>query len=159
MAYSSCDIRNVCLVGPSGAGKTQLTEALLHAGGAVSEMGSVTQGNTVSDYTAREREQGHSEFTSVCHLDHGGIHVNLIDTPGYRDFYGRALSVLPAAETAAIVISDLLSAPPDLSQDARRRASRATGIPLANIVCGCQNTISIFKANIFWFKNIMCLAL
>ena len=105
MAYSSCDIRNVCLVGPSGAGKTQLTEALLHAGGAVSEMGSVTQGNTVSDYTAREREQGHSEFTSVCHLDHGGIHVNLIDTPGYRDFYGRALSVLPAAETAAIVIS------------------------------------------------------
>ena len=95
----------IFLTGPSGAGKTQLTEALLHAGGAIPEIGSVTQGNTVSDYTAREREQGHSEFTSVCHLDHGGIHVNLIDTPGYRDFYGRALSVLPAAETAAIVIS------------------------------------------------------
>ena len=105
MGYSSCDIRNVCLVGPSGAGKTQLTEALLHAGGAIKEIGSVIKGSTVSDYTPPEREHGHSQFTSVCHLDHGGIHVNLIDTPGYRDFYARALSVLPAVETAAVVIN------------------------------------------------------
>ena len=105
MAYSTCDIRNVCLVGPSGGGKTQLTERLLHAGGAIAEPGSVDKGSTVSDYTDVEREQGHSQFTSICHLDHGGIHVNLIDTPGYRDFYGRALSVLPAVETAAIVIN------------------------------------------------------
>ncbi len=105
MAYATCDIRNVCLVGPSNAGKTQLAEALLHAGGAIAEAGSVDKGNTVSDYTARERELGHSQYTSICHLDHGGIHVNLIDTPGYRDFYGRALSVLPAAETAAVVIN------------------------------------------------------
>ncbi|MDH3805209.1 MAG: GTP-binding protein, partial [Gammaproteobacteria bacterium] len=105
MAYSSGDIRNVCLVGPSNAGKTQLTEALLCAGGAISECGSVDQGDTVSDFTKRERELGHSQFSSVCHFDHAGIHVNLIDTPGYRDFYGRALSVLPAAETAAVVIN------------------------------------------------------
>jgi elongation factor G len=105
MAYKSTDIRNVCLVGPSNAGKTQLTEALLHAGGKISEQGLVEKGNTVSDYTRRERELGHSQYVSVCHLDHGGIHVNLIDTPGYRDFYGRAISVLPAVETAAVVIS------------------------------------------------------
>ena len=105
MGYSSHDIRNVCLVGPSGGGKTQLTEALLHAGGAIGEQGSVIKGTTVSDFTPREREQGHSQFTSVCHLDHGGIHVNLIDTPGYRDFYARALTCLPAVETAAIVIN------------------------------------------------------
>ena len=105
MAYKSTDIRNVCLVGPSNAGKTQLTEALLHAGGQIPEQGLVEKGNTVSDYTPRERELGHSQYVSVCHLDHGGIHVNLIDTPGYRDFYGRAVSVLPAVETAAVVIS------------------------------------------------------
>ena len=104
MAYGTSDIRNVCLVGPGNAGKTQLTEALLHAGGAIPECGSVDQGNTVSDYTPREKQLGHSQFSAVCHLDHGGIHVNLIDTPGYRDFIGRALSVLPAAETAAVVI-------------------------------------------------------
>ena len=105
MPYSTADIRNVCLVGPSHAGKTLLTEALLHAGGKIKEKGSIENGTTVSDYTPREKETGHSQYNSVCHLDHEGIHVNLIDTPGYRDFYGRALSVMPAAETAAVVIN------------------------------------------------------
>ncbi len=105
MPYSTAEIRNVCLVGPSHAGKTLLTEALLHAGGKIDAKGAIEKGTTVSDYTPREKEIGHSQFNSVCHLDHEGIHVNLIDTPGYRDFYGRALSVMPAAETAAIVIN------------------------------------------------------
>ena len=105
MAYSTSDIRNVCLVGPSNAGKTQLAERLLHRGGAIAEYGSVDKGNTVSDFTEREKQLGHSQYPSICHLDHGGIHVNLIDTPGYRDFFGRAISVLPAAETAAVVIN------------------------------------------------------
>jgi elongation factor G len=105
MSYRSEEIRNICLVGASNAGKTQLAEALLFAGGAISQCGSVDRGDTVSDFTPRERQLGHSQYSSVCHLDHKGIHVNLIDTPGYRDFYGRALSVLPAADTAAVVIN------------------------------------------------------
>jgi elongation factor G len=105
MPYSTADIRNVCLVGPSHAGKTLLTEALLHAGGKIPEKGSIEKGTTVSDFTSREKEIGHSQYNSVCHLDHEGIHVNLIDTPGYRDFFGRALSAMPAAETAAVVIN------------------------------------------------------
>ena len=105
MTYKSEDIRNVCLVGPSNAGKTQLVEALLFAGGSIQQCGSVDRGDTVSDFTAREQALGHSQYSSICHLDHDGIHVNLIDTPGYRDFYGRALSVLPAADTAVCVIN------------------------------------------------------
>ena len=104
MAYTTADIRNVCLVGPGHAGKTQLAEALLAAGGAISHAGSVEKGDTVSDFSPKEKELGHSIYPSVCHLDHAGIHVNLIDTPGYRDFFGRAVSVFPAVETAAIVI-------------------------------------------------------
>ncbi|MCZ6642705.1 MAG: elongation factor G [Gammaproteobacteria bacterium] len=104
MSYTTVDIRNVCLVGPGHAGKTQLAEALLQAGGAIAKAGSVEGGDTVCDFTPREREAGHSLYPSVCHFTHSGIHVNLLDTPGYWDFYGRAVSVLPAAETAAIVI-------------------------------------------------------
>ncbi|MFQ5608643.1 MAG: elongation factor G [Woeseiaceae bacterium] len=105
MAYGSADIRNVCLVGPGNAGKTQLAEALLHAGGSIPKVGTVERGDTVADFPPRDRESGHSQFPAVCHRDHKGIHVNLIDTPGYRDFYGRALAVLPAADTAAVVIN------------------------------------------------------
>ena len=105
MSYGSDDIRNVCLVGPGNAGKTQLAEALLFAGGAIPRCGSVDRGDTVSDFLPREKQMGHSQYPAICHLDHHGIHVNLIDTPGYRDFYGRALSVLPAADTAAVVIN------------------------------------------------------
>ena len=105
MPYKSADIRNVCLVGPSNAGKTQLTEALLQAGGKISEQGLVEKGNTVSDYTSRERELGHSQYVSVCHLDHGGIHVNLIDTPGYADFVGDVHAAMRVADLAVFVVS------------------------------------------------------
>ena len=105
MSYGTEDIRNVCLVGPGNAGKTQLAEALLYVGGAIPKCGSVDRGDTVSDFTPRERQLGHSQYSSICHLDHKGIHVNLIDTPGYRDFFGRALSVMPAADTIAVVVN------------------------------------------------------
>jgi len=104
MAYQTADIRNVCLAGPSNAGKTTLVEALLKAGGSIQNCGEVERGNTVADFHPREREFGHSLHPAVCHLDHEGIHVNVVDTPGYPDFYGRALAVLPAVETAAIVV-------------------------------------------------------
>ncbi len=104
MAYQTADIRNVCLAGPSNAGKTTLVEALLKAGGAIQACGEVERGNTVADFHPREREFGHSLHPAVCHLDHEGIHVNVIDTPGYPDFFGRALAVLPAVETAAVVV-------------------------------------------------------
>ena len=121
MPYTLGDIRNVCLVGPSDSGKTTLTERLLEAGGKIETRGSVEKGDTVSDFTKGERAAGHSFYPSICHLDHGGIHVNLIDTPGYRDFYGRALAVLPAAETAAICIN----AEKGIEQDTRRMMKAA----------------------------------
>ena len=55
MAYTTADLRNLCLIGPGHAGKTQLIEALLSAGGAISHSGSIEEGDTVSDFNAKER--------------------------------------------------------------------------------------------------------
>ena len=104
MSYTTQDIRNVALAGHPAAGKTTLFEALLHAGGAIQTAGTVERGSTVSDFDPIEKERGHSLDVGIASTDHGGIHVNLIDTPGYPDFRGPALSALAAVETVAIVI-------------------------------------------------------
>lgn len=98
-------VRNIALVGHASSGKTTLAEELLALAGAIAAPGSIEKGNTVSDFTDQERKAGHSLDVSVCHLDHDGRLINLLDTPGYPDFVGRTLAVLPAVETAAIVIN------------------------------------------------------
>ncbi len=104
-AHNTRSIRNIAFVGHAGSGKTSLVEALLFKAGAIKSKGSVERKSTVSDFTEREQKSGHSLDAAVCHLEHDGATVNLLDTPGYPDFMGRALSILPAVETTAIVIN------------------------------------------------------
>ena len=104
-SYSTEDIRNIALVGHSGSGKTTLIESMLHRSGAISSAGTVEKGNTVSDFDAQEKAYKHSLNSTVVSMDYHGGHINLIDTPGYPDFMGRALAVLPAVETCAVVIN------------------------------------------------------
>lgn len=105
MSYSTQQIRNVALAGHAGAGKTTLFEALLHAGGAIPAAGSLERGTTVSDFDPMEKARGHSLNTALASTDHAGIHVNLIDTPGYADFRGPTLSAFSAVETVAVVVN------------------------------------------------------
>lgn len=98
-------IRTLALVGPSGAGKTSLAEALLQRSGAIGAQGSLERGTTVSDFDPLERRMQHSLNSAVLHLDHGGTRVHLIDTPGGADFLGQSLPALEAVETAAVVIN------------------------------------------------------
>ena len=104
MSYSTEQIRNVALAGHPGAGKTTLFEALLHAGGAVQTAGTIERGNTVSDFDPIEKQRGHSLDCAIASTDHAGIHLNLIDTPGYPDFRGPTLSALAAVETLAVIV-------------------------------------------------------
>lgn len=105
MPYTTDQIRNVALAGHPGAGKTTLFEALLHAGGAIPAAGSIERGTTVSDFDPMEKQRGHSLDVAIASTDHAGIHVNLIDTPGYPEFRGPALSALAAVETVAVVVA------------------------------------------------------
>jgi elongation factor G len=104
MPYSTDAIRNIALVGHTGCGKTTLTEALLHAAGTIAAPGSLERGSTVSDHDPLERKYQRSLYSSLVHIDHRDACIYLADTPGYPDFIGQAISVLPAADTAAVVI-------------------------------------------------------
>src|SRR6476659_11466798 len=98
-------IRNVVLVGHSGAGKTTLVEALLVATGTIPRAGRVEDGNTVSDFDEAEVRQQRSISLSLAPFEHDGIKVNLIDTPGYADFTGDLRAGLRAADAALFVVS------------------------------------------------------
>jgi elongation factor G len=98
-------VRNVVLVGPSGAGKTTLTEALLTAAGVLTRAGSVTEGTTVCDHDPAAVRQQRSVGLSVAPLVYQDVKINLIDTPGYIDFVGELRAGLRAADAAMFVVS------------------------------------------------------
>ncbi|NIP17634.1 MAG: elongation factor G, partial [Xanthomonadales bacterium] len=103
--YRTEDIRNIAIVGHAGSGKTTLVEALLARAGAIGEAGTVERGSTVTDHDPLEHQYEHSLDSAIASLDFEGIHVNLIDTPGFPDFRGPTLAAMAAAETSAIVIN------------------------------------------------------
>ncbi|TQM84650.1 elongation factor G [Saccharothrix saharensis] len=98
-------VRNVVLVGPSGSGKTTLAEALLASTGVLTRPGSVTEGTTVCDHDPAAVRQQRSVGLAVAPVQHGGVKINLIDTPGYADFVGELRAGLRAADAALFVVS------------------------------------------------------
>ena len=98
------NIRNIALVGHGGAGKTTLAEAMLYAAGSIGEKGRIEKGNTVCDYEPEEKTHQHSLNTAIASLTYRDVDINIVDTPGFPDFVGRAMGGLSAVETVMVVI-------------------------------------------------------
>lgn len=105
VSYTTESIRNIALVGHAAAGKTTLVESILQYVGKLAAVGTVEKGNTVCDFDPQEKAHQHSLDIALAHFDYDNIHVNLVDTPGFPDFIGQTIAVLPAVETVAMVIN------------------------------------------------------
>ena len=103
--YTANSIRNICLLGHSGSGKTALAESLLYMTGAIVRMGKNADGNTVCDYDPEETRRGISISTAVVPLEYKNVKINVLDTPGGFDFSGAVVEALRAADAAIIVCS------------------------------------------------------
>ena len=105
MSYSAQNIRNVCLLGHGGNGKTSLAESMLYLTGGTIRLGSPVDGNTVCDYDPEEIRRKISISTAVAPVEYNGCKINVLDTPGYFDFAGEVIEALRAADAAIIVCS------------------------------------------------------
>ena len=105
MATSSAgELRNFAIVGHASSGKTTLAEAMLAGTGVIGRMGNITQGTTVSDYHATEKQHQISTQTSLLHCNWAGKKLNILDTPGYLDFISEALAAVRVADFALVVV-------------------------------------------------------
>ena len=105
MAYPIDKIRNVCLLGHGGDGKTSLAESLLFLTGGTDRLGKVSDGNTVCDFDPEEVKRQISISTALAPVEYKGHIVNVIDTPGYFDFEGEVAQALRVADCGIIVVS------------------------------------------------------
>ena len=103
--YTTDKIRNVVLLGHGGCGKTSLAEAMAYLAGLTTRMGTVADGNTISDYDKEENKRQFSIHTSVIPVPWGDVKVNILDTPGYFDFVGEVEEAVSVADAAIIVVS------------------------------------------------------
>ena len=129
MSYTTKDIRNVCLLGHGGSGKTTLTENMLYLTGAIDRQGKVNDGNTVCDYDAEEIKRQVTISAAIAPISFGGKKINVIDCPGFQDFAGEVAAALRAVEAGII----FCTAKDGLSVGAERnwKLLKAAGKPVA----------------------------
>ena len=102
--YHSDEIGNVAILGHSGSGKTSVIEAMAYRSGKVSQIGTIKQGNTISDFDEEEKKRQSSMSLSVIPLEWQNCKINLLDTPGVYDFQGEVQAALAVSESAVIVV-------------------------------------------------------
>ena len=102
--YQTNEVKNISLLGSSGAGKTTLVEAMLYESGVIKRRGSINGQNTVSDYFPVEKEYGYSVFSSVLSYEWKNKMMNFIDCPGSDDFVGAVISAQNMTDMALMLI-------------------------------------------------------
>ncbi len=129
---SPSSIRNVCLIGHHGAGKTALAEALLAVTGTIPRLGSVEKGTTVCDFEPEETQRQLSVSLAIAPFELDGVKVNLLDVPGYPDFSAELAIALAMSDLAVLVVSATDGVQGQTEE--AWRAAAAAGVPRMIVV-------------------------
>lgn len=105
MSFETKNIRNVVLLGHSGAGKTTFSETMLFEAKAINRRGTIEDQSTISDYHSIEQDRGNSIFSTLLHATWKDSKINILDTPGFDDFIGEIVSSLKVADTAVMLVN------------------------------------------------------
>jgi elongation factor G len=105
MSYTAQNIRNICLVGHGGNGKTSLAESMLFLTGGTDRLGKVPDGNTVCDYDPEEIKRKISISLTLAPVEYKNCKINVLDTPGYFDFAGEVAEALRVTDAGVIVVA------------------------------------------------------
>ncbi|NLM45056.1 MAG: elongation factor G [Clostridiales bacterium] len=105
--YKTENLRNICLLGHSGAGKTSIGEAMLFNTGVLDRFGKVDDGTTTLDYDSEEIKRKISISAAIGPCDWNNIRINVVDTPGYFDFVGEVVSSLYVCDGAVIAVDSV----------------------------------------------------
>ena len=102
--FTSSQIRNICLVGHSGDGKTSFAEAMLYLAKVTDRLGKTSDGNSVCDFDPEEIKRGYSISTALASLEWNGKKINILDAPGMFGFAGEAKAAAAVAASTVIVV-------------------------------------------------------
>ena len=102
--YQTEQLRNICLIGHGGTGKTTLSEVILYDCKEIDRIGKVEEGTTTSDFDTEEKKRQISISAAMAHVEWNNTKINIVDTPGYFDFVGEVIESLRAVDTALITV-------------------------------------------------------
>ncbi|MEW5984443.1 MAG: elongation factor G [Acidobacteriota bacterium] len=125
--YDAASIWNIAIVGHGGSGKTQLTSAMLFDAGMVNRLGKVDEGNTVTDFDDEEVARKHTLSSSIAYAEWNKAKINIVDTPGFANFFSDACAGLHVAD-GALVLVDAVSGPEVQTEKVWDEAARQ-GLP------------------------------
>lgn len=141
--FGADSVRNITLIGHGGSGKTTLSEILLYTAGEINRIGSIAEGNTVSDYGPNEIEKQISISASLLHLEWNNSKINIIDTPGYTDFIGEVKCAMRVCDTAVMVLKSAEGV--EVGSETTGRFIDEFGLPSAIVINKVDNEHSRFR--------------
>ncbi len=141
--YATEKLRNVALLGHSASGKTTFAEALLYASGGSTRLGKVDDGSTVSDFDAEEKRRRQSVYLSVVPVEYKGYKINLLDAPGYADFYGEAKCAVRVADLGLIFVDAVSGV--EVGTELAMQAIEEADIPRAVLISRMDRENSNFE--------------